>query len=260
MNHRFEKIDNLKRELSEYRPLTLGEVDYLRDEFIINFTYNSNAIEGSTLTLDETALVIREGITIGGKSLREHLEAVGHRDACLYVEDMVRENAPLSEYLIKTLHSLVLMDRPDDKGRYRSLSVMITGSPAELPDAWEVPIKMERLMERYDGELTQLHTIEKVALFHLLFESIHPFIDGNGRTGRLIMNLDLMKDGYLPIDVKFTDRAKYVDAFKVWHLEKTADQMIDLVCQYQEQELKKRIALLQNEYTERHDITEEPTL
>lgn len=251
MKKLFEKADKLKIKISEYRPLTEGELDVLREDYVIEFTYNSNAIEGSTLTLDETALVLREGITIGGKSVKEHLEAVGHRDACLYVEDIVREKETLSESLIKNIHSLVLLNRKDDRGIYRRLPVKILGTSAVLPQPYEVPILMERLISDYHSDMKNLHIIEKVARFHLLFESIHPFIDGNGRTGRLIMNLELMKEGYLPIDVKFSDRNKYMNAFKAWNEEENADLMINLITTYTIKSLEKRIELL--EISQNHD-------
>ncbi|MCL2766680.1 MAG: Fic family protein [Peptococcaceae bacterium] len=186
------EIDNRKAKLSAFRPLTEGETERLRDEFIIGFTYNSNAIEGNTMTLYETAMVLREGITIDGKSLKEHMELIGHKDACMFVEDLVQEAMPLTEKNILDLHSLVLMDRREDRGVYRRVPVTITGMQVELPQPWAVPVAIEQLLVDYHSEKQNLHSLERAALFHLRFETIHPFIDGNGRTGRLIMNLELM--------------------------------------------------------------------
>jgi Fic family protein len=241
----FGEIDNRKAKLAGQRPLTQGEAERLRDEFIIGFTYNSNAIEGNTMTLDETALVLREGVTIGGKSVREHMEIIGHRDAYLFLEELVREPVPLTEKTILDLHSLVLMDRREDRGVYRRVPVMITGAPIELPQPWQVPVEMERLISDYHEEMQTLHSVERAALFHLRFESIHPFIDGNGRTGRLLLNLELMKEGYPPIDVKFKDRARYMACFRTWDLEKKAEPMAELVGEYLMLRLDEYLQLLE---------------
>jgi len=211
-----DEIDSLKGVLSKHRPLTQAELERLHEDFMIGFTYNSNAIEGNTMTLEETAIVIKEGITIGGKAVREHMEIIGHADAWRLVEDLVKESAPLTERMIFDIHHLVLMDRREDAGVYRRIPVYIRGSQAELPQPWQVPIEMERLISDYHGEMQNLHPVERAAVFHLRFESVHPFIDGNGRTGRLLMNLELMKEGFPPIDIKFTDRGRYIGCFKAW--------------------------------------------
>jgi len=209
---------------------------------MIDYTYNSNAIEGSTLTLEETALVLKEGFTIGGKPLKHHLEAIGHKDAYCYVEDLVTSNTPVSEKVIKDLHSLVLMDRQADKGVYRSVPVRVGAFHPCQP--YEVPIQMERLMLNYSGEMQQLHVIERVALYHLVFETIHPFIDGNGRVGRLLLNLELMKEGYPPINIKFSDVSKYYDCFNHFRTnDNDASKMTELVSGYAVYELKRYIEI-----------------
>jgi len=123
----FAYVDALKRELDKRRPLTAGEVQRLREEFLVEYTYNSNAIEGNTLTLQETAMVLK-GVTIDKKPLKDHLEAVGHRDAFLYVQELVKDKVPFTEYIIKQIHTLVLMDRPEDRGVYRRIPVRIMGA------------------------------------------------------------------------------------------------------------------------------------
>ena len=213
----FAEVDALKAELDKRRPLTQGELQRLRDEFLIEYTYNSNAIEGNTLTLQETALVL-EGITIDKKPLKDHLEAVGHRDAFLYVEELVKNKVPFSERIIKEIHTLVLMDRPEDRGVYRRIPVRIMGAYHVPPDPVLVPEQMERLVAEFEGN-KKLHPIERAALFHLKFEGIHPFVDGNGRTGRLILNLMLMQAGYPPINVKYSDRKRYYEAFDTYYKE-----------------------------------------
>ena len=237
----FARVDFLKAELNKRRPLTQGELKRLQDEFLVEFTYNSNAIEGNTLTLRETALVL-DGVTIDKKPLKDHLEAVGHRDAFLYVQQLVTEKKPVSEKVIKDIHSLVLMDRPDDKGTYRRIPVKIMGAYHEPPQPYLVSAQMEQLIANQKG--TKRHPIENVALFHLDFEGIHPFIDGNGRTGRLILNLMLMQQGYPPINVKFADRKRYYTNFDSYYSDKSAVPMVTMVAEYLEERLKQYLTIL----------------
>lgn len=233
----FSKVDQLLKELNSLRPLTSGEVARLRDEFLINFTYNSNAIEGNTLTLQETALVLQEGITIAQKPLKEHLEAIGHKEAFNYILELVQKDTPLCQRTIKEVHSLVLMDRPQDKGTYRRIPVTIQGAVKMPPEPHLVPLLMEQLLKDYRQD-HGMHLIEKVALFHLKFEGIHPFVDGNGRTGRLLLNFELMKGGYPPINIKFQDRKKYYDCFTDYLLKDTPEAMTSLFAGYVEEELE----------------------
>jgi Fic family protein len=251
----FEELDYLYGKLQSIRPLSPESVRRLSEDFMIDYTYNSNAIEGSTLTLEETALVLKEGVTIGGKPLRHHLEAIGHRDAYYYVEDFVQNKTPVSERTIKEIHSLVLMDRQTDKGVYRSVPVRVGGFFPCQP--YEVPVQMERLMLDYGVEMQNLHVIERAAVFHLRFETIHPFIDGNGRVGRLLLNLELLKDGYPPVNVKFSDRAKYYNCFNHYR-ENNNDhsKMTELIEGYAIYELKRYMEIaeqsdnLRNNYPE----------
>ena len=222
----FTRIDDMKAELDRRRPLTQGELARLRDEFLVDYTYNSNAIEGNTLTLKETAMVL-EGITIDQKPLKDHLEAVGHRDAFLYIEQLIRDKTPFSERIIKEIHSLVLMDRPEDKGVYRRIPVRIMGAYHEPPQPYLVAPQMEQLVAEFAK--TKLHPIKAAALFHLKFEGIHPFIDGNGRTGRLILNFMLMQNGYPPINVKFADRKRYYEAFDSYYRDGDAGAMVEMI-------------------------------
>ena len=224
-------IQRKRERLSEMRPLTQGEVERLAEEFMIDFTYNSNAIEGNTLTLKETALAL-EGMTIDLKPLKDHLEAVGHRDAFLYVQDVAKQELPLSETVIKNIHALVLMNRPDDKGVYRRIPVRIMGAYTEPVQPYMIEPRMTELLSVNEERKNTMTDIERIALFHLEFEGIHPFIDGNGRTGRLILNLDLIRNGYPPINVKFTDRKRYYDAFDSYYKENNAMPMIDLIAEY----------------------------
>lgn len=224
-------IKRKRERLSEMRPLTQGEVERLAEEFMIDFTYNSNAIEGNTLTLKETALAL-EGMTVDQKPLKDHLEAVGHRDAFLYVQDVAKQELPLSETVIKNIHALVLMNRPDDKGVYRRIPVHIMGAYTEPVQPYMIEPKMTELLTVNEERKSTMTDIERIALFHLEFEGIHPFIDGNGRTGRLILNLDLIRNGYPPINVKFTDRKRYYDAFDAFYKDNDHTPMTELIAEY----------------------------
>ena len=237
----FSGVDTLKGELDKRRPLTQGELKRLHEEFIIEFTYNSNAIEGNTLTLRETALVL-EGVTIDKKPLKDHLEAVGHRDAFLYVQQLITDKTPVSERIIKGIHSLVLMDRPEDKGMYRSIPVRIMGAFKDPPQPYLVPVQMEGLFCNLTKD--KRHPIERAALFHLNFEGIHPFIDGNGRTGRLILNLMLMQCGYPPVNIKFADRKRYYDCFDSYYRESNSAPMVSMVAEYLKERLDQYLNFL----------------
>ena len=239
----FDKISSLRQEIDSYRPLTPGELARLSEEFMVSFTYNSNAIEGNTLTLQETALVL-EGITIDKKPLKDHLEAVGHRDAFLYVLDLVQKKEPISEKVIKDIHSLVLMDQPQDKGVYRRIPVKIMGAVHEPVQPYMVPVRMEQLLSEYHDDSRISHMVERVAWFHLEFEAIHPFIDGNGRAGRMLVNLELMKAGFPPISIKFADRRRYYDCFTEYHQTGSTKVMTELFGSYLEQELERYLFII----------------
>lgn len=244
----FEKIDSLAAKLKQMRPLNETELKRLRDEFIIENTYNSNALEGNSLTLRETALVL-EGITIGEKPLKDHLEAIGHKDAFEYVMELADKDSELTEKVVKEIHSFVLMHDRQNAGTYRKVPVRITGAAHTPPQPYLIIPQMESLMADYsDRKKAGKHVIEIAAEFHLRFEGIHPFIDGNGRTGRLILNLELIKAGLLPINVKYSDRRKYYDCFDKYHgKEHTAESMIELIAEYETEEIEKRLEILKHE-------------
>ena len=227
--------------LKEKRPLTEGELQRLNEDFLTEYTYNSNAIEGNTLTLRETDMVLR-GLTIDQKSLREHLEVIGHKEAFEYVSQLVSERAEMSKKIIKNIHYLVLADKKEDRGVYRRVPVKIMGAVHEPVQPYLIVPQMERLLENYKSSDDDFVT--KLARFHLEFEGIHPFIDGNGRTGRLLINLELMKAGYPPIDIKFTDRLKYYQAFDEYYGKNNISPMADLIAQYMNERLDLYLSIL----------------
>lgn len=223
-----EQINSLKKSLDSYRPLTPAEVDAIKEVFLVEHTYNSNAIEGNTLTLQETALVL-QGVTIDKKPLKDHLEAVGYKEAFQYVEELAKQDKDLSEFDIKSIHNLVLADRPEDRGTFRRVNVRIAGALTTPVQPYLIEPKIEELLNNYNVWSKNMHIVERVANFHLQFESIHPFIDGNGRTGRLIMNLQLIKEGLPAINIKFADRKKYYDAFDEYSRTGSSEAMTKLV-------------------------------
>ena len=239
-------IEKKKDRLSEMRPLTAGEVERLSQEFMIEFTYNSNAIEGNTLTLKETAMAL-EGMTIDQKPLKDHLEAVGHRDAFLYVQEIAKNEVELSEYVIKNIHALVLMNRPEDKGQYRRIPVRIMGAYTEPVQPYLIEPRMTELLAANEARKASMTTVERIARFHLEFEGIHPFIDGNGRTGRLLLNLELIRNGFPPINVKFSDRKRYYDAFDAYYRDGDAGAMIDLIAEYVDERLDQYLTVLSHD-------------
>ena len=230
-----EQIITKKAELDKRRPLTAGELERLNEDFAVEYTYNSNAIEGNTLTLRETDMVLK-GLTIDQKPLKDHMEAVGHKEAFDYVSELAKSKASLTESVIKQIHSLVLADKPQDRGVYRRVPVRIIGAKNEPAPPYLIKMKMDDLLFQYSNSTQNI--LEKLAEFHIGFESIHPFIDGNGRTGRLIVNLELMKAGYPPIDIKFTDRMRYYDSFE------DKKQMTRLFAEYLNKRLDSIVALI----------------
>lgn len=237
------QIDRKKVELDSRRPLTAGEVARINEEFIVEYTYNSNAIEGNTLTLRETDLVLR-GLTIDRKPLKDHMEAVGHKEAFDFVSELVKDNVPISEGIIKQIHYLVLADKREDRGVYRRVPVRIMGAQHEPVQPYLIEPKMEQLL--YDFAASTEHIVTKLARFHIEFEGIHPFIDGNGRTGRLLVNLELMKYGFPPIDIKFTDRIAYYNAFDEYHVKHNLSVMENLFAGYINARLDMYLDMLQD--------------
>lgn len=238
-NDFFEELDEKKAILDSKRPLPKETLKSLEENFKLEWTYNSNAIEGNTLTLKETKVVL-EGITIGGKTMREHLEAINHKEAIEFLEELINDNSELSEIDIKNIHALVLKGIDDENaGRYRTENVIISGASHISPESVIVPELMEKLIYRYDEWKERYHPIIVAALLHAEFVKVHPFIDGNGRTARLLMNFEAMKNGYPPIIIKTKQRHKYYDALDkgamignytdfVKMVAKQAEEMLDL--------------------------------
>ncbi|MDE5948815.1 MAG: Fic family protein [Prevotella sp.] len=210
------ECDTLKGRLSELRPLPAVAMKKIEDALAIEYTYESNRIEGNTLTLQETELVVNEGVTIAGKTMREHLEAINHAEAIGYIKDFAKREIEISERTIKEIHALVLhgIDR-ENAGRYRNVPVMISGSRHTPPQPFLIEKQMENFIIRFE-QMTEsnVHPVLTAAYLHDELVRIHPFIDGNGRTSRLLMNLYLLRNGYTLVNLKgnMEDKTSYYKA------------------------------------------------
>ena len=214
----YTRILEKKMELSKLRPFPKSALKKLRERIIVEWTYNSDAIEGNSLSLKETKLVLEDGLTIKGKPLREHLEAINHRDAIEFVEKLVGKKARVDAYAIRQVHSLILakIDK-EEAGKYRDVKVAISGSSYTLPEALEVPHLMADFSKWLKSKKSKTNILEYAALAHFKLVHIHPFIDGNGRTARLLTNLILMQHGFPPAVVLKIERKKYYDCLEKAH-------------------------------------------
>jgi len=207
-----KRLKSKLEKLNKLRPLPKSAIKKLRDKFQVEMTYNSNAIEGNSLTLKETFLVINEGLTVKGKPLKDHLEAKDHHAALEYLYNLIdqKKELQISEYLIKNLHQIIMQETEKDwAGKYRNAKVVIGGANHAPIDALQVPKKMEGLIIWFNREKNKKHIVELTAIFHHKLVYIHPFFDGNGRIARLVMNLLLMQAGYPLVVILKNDRKKY---------------------------------------------------
>ncbi len=212
MNELLTAIAIKKKQLDALRPLSRAALLALQKSYDVDLTYTSNAIEGNTLTLRETAELIEHGITVGGKPLRDHLEAIDHYEAVLWMRELAAKATPIIENTVCELHRrLVSRSQPEIGGVYSALPRRIAGSPVVFPNAVKIP----ELMRAY-GEWISQATSEPVTSFeaHYRLVAIHPFADGNGRTARLVMNVLLLRGGYPPVAVRPEDRKAYLDTLE----------------------------------------------
>ncbi len=241
---RFVEIDRLKSRLDSLRPLPEHTVRTLHEQQVLEWTYHSNAIEGNTLTLKETKVVL-EGITIGGKPLREHFEVINHKEAIDYVEAIVKNQEALSEWQIKSIHHLVLKNIDDrNAGQYRKENVVIAGAEHLPPNYIQVPEAMAGLVDWYRHS-RELHPVECAARLHVDFVGIHPFVDGNGRTSRLLMNFELMRQGLLPVIIPVENRLAYYDALDTAHTRGDYSLFIELVASLEQATLERYLRIVQ---------------
>ncbi len=247
LQNQLQKIDDLRADWAAKKPENGTQLSKLNESFGVEYTYESNRIEGNTLTLQETYLVIHEGLTIGGKSMQEHLEAINHDEAIEFVVDLVKNNIEITEYRLKQLHQLVLkgIDRKN-AGVYRSVPVRIGGSSHIPPEPYMLGKLMEELFVFYETEKERMHPVLLAAEMHERLVTIHPFIDGNGRTARLLMNLILLRHGYAIAILKGnTDsRLAYYNALAAVQNDANTAPFYELIANAVEQSLKAHLALV----------------
>lgn len=248
MKQLLNEVDTLKVQLSALRPLPEEALKKIQDALDIEYTYESNRIEGNTLTLQETALVVNEGVTISGKSMREHLEAINHSEAIDYIKDIAKKNIEISERTIKEIHALILhgIDR-ENAGRYRNVPVMISGSTHIPPQPYLIEKQMEDFITKFQQmEKDKVHTVLIAAYLHDELVRIHPFIDGNGRTSRLLMNLYLLRNGYTLITLKGSNEAKinYYRALEKSHTENMPEYFQKLVLEAETTSLQRYLSIM----------------
>jgi len=213
------QIEAKKQKLDALRPLSREQLSNLKNHFDIEFTYNSNAIEGSTLTYTETKLILNEGLTIGGRSIQEHLEAINHKEAIEYIESLTHlKPSDLKLKDIKDLHFLILKSiDTQNAGRFRDIAVGVRKSDGEI-FGFTDPLKIDDQMRDFIEWLSQtqdMHPVERAVLTHYKFVTIHPFVDGNGRTARLLMNLLLIQYGYPMAIIRAKNRVEYIQTLEI---------------------------------------------
>lgn len=248
-----ERILQKKTELDKLRPIPSYTLKSIKESLMLEWTYNSNSIEGNTLTLQETKMVIEEGFTIKGKSLREHFEAVNHQEAIEFVESLISDKNKLNKTDILRVHYLVLQKiEKDFAGIYRSSGVRISGANFIPPSALKVDELVHELIEWVNS--SDINIIVKSVIFHHRFVWIHPFFDGNGRTVRLLFNLLLMREGFPPAIILKNDRKKYYDALNLANNGNYSKLML-LVLQALERSLDIYLSSLNNNYEEYRPIS-----
>lgn len=241
------RVDRKKALLDALRPLPVAAVRRLQEQLTAEWIYHSNAIEGSTLTLRETQLILETGLTIGGKSLREHFEVINHKEAIDYVEALAAGSEPINAFHVRQIHKLVLT-RIDDAnaGQYRNLPVRIGGARHQPPESWDIPYLMADWAAWLRGAALALHPVARAALAHHRLAAIHPFIDGNGRTSRLVMNLLLLRAGFpiANISGERSARADYYDTLNASHINHEAEPFRWLVARHVRESLFRYLAMV----------------
>ncbi|MGI6075058.1 MAG: Fic family protein [Pyramidobacter sp.] len=214
-----ERIDSNKRFMAAHRPLSPEEVKQLHDYYRLGLTYTSNALEGNTLTLVETKIVIEDGLTVQGKSVRECNEALGGSRAYDLMLKMAQANPlRIEEESILELHRFFYSGiDPNDAGKYRSVQVVITGTEYIPPQPEGVPALMKNFIDELEEEKKRLHPVDLAAYAHRRLVQIHPFVDGNGRTARLLMNLILVNAGYCVVSIPPVLRGDYINSLIAAH-------------------------------------------
>ncbi len=225
-------LDAKKRQLDASPPLPVATMQSLMDDFLIRYAHETTAIEGNTLTLHEAQVLLEEGTTVGGKTLREHLEVINVRDAWHALEALVRDQAPLTESALGELHRLLTQGiLGNEAGSYRRVPVYIRGSLHVPPNWVKVPDLMQRFVDRFRERPLAEHPVRWAALAHVELAAIHPFPDGNGRVSRLVINWLLMRDGWPPALYTMTERQEYLDALEEAQYRGQPDRFVHVTVQ-----------------------------
>lgn len=251
-----------QNEISNSLQLVLDEIDDLKKIFDqkrnnnsfriaqaleLEYTFESNRIEGNSLTLRETELVINEGLTVSGKSMREHLEAINHKEAIGYIKQLMERGFPFNERELLSIHNLILRGIiPEDAGSYRRVQVMITGSQHMPPQPYLIPKEMEDYFIWYESQKNKLHPLILAAEMHERLVNIHPFIDGNGRTSRLVMNLILLQHGYVIANIKgnYDNRMKYYNALESAQTKNNKEDFLLFIAQVEKESLERYLSMI----------------
>ena len=245
----FTNLTALKQKLSTYRPLNPDELQKIRDMERTYHIHTSNALEGNTLTLYETRMILETGVTISGKPLKEHLEVVNLAYAYDFVEEIAKGNQPLGERELLEIHAMVYskLGERNTVGRYRNVDVWITGSAHTPPSSFQVRELMVDFFAWANQAIETLHPVQYAALLHEKLVTIHPFIDGNGRTARLLLNFALIRHGYLPIYIKSDQesRQRYNKALELAQTTGDTSAFVSLICERVEEKLQERLAILE---------------
>ncbi len=239
-----KEIDGLKKELIQFRKYDSFRISQALE---LEYTFESNKIEGNTLTLKETDLIVNEGLTISGKSMREHLEAINHQEAIAYIKELMDKNTAINEHEILCIHNLILRGiYPEDAGKYRKVQVMIKGSSHMPPQPFLVAKEMEELFIWYQTNKNNLHPVILAAEMHERLVTIHPFIDGNGRTSRLLMNLILLQHGYVIANIKGTheSRMSYYNALETCQVENNKEHFLLFIAQTEKECLERYLSII----------------
>lgn len=238
------EIDTLKAKLNQFRQFDSYRIAQALE---LEYTFESNRIEGNTLTLRETDLVINEGLTISGKSMREHLEAINHQEAIGYIKHLMEKNTTINEREVLSIHNLILRGiNPEDAGRYRRVQVMIKGSSFMPPQPFLVSKEMEDFFIWFETNKNALHPIVLAAELHERLVTIHPFIDGNGRTSRLVMNLILLQNGYVIANIKgdYDTRMQYYNALETAQTKNNKEDFLLFIAQTEKESLARYLDII----------------
>jgi Fic family protein/DNA-binding XRE family transcriptional regulator len=239
-----DEIDTLKTKLDSFRQFDSYRITQALE---LEYTFESNRIEGNTMTLRETDLVINEGLTISGKSMREHLEVINHQEAIAYIKDLMQRNSSINEREVLSIHNLILRGiHPEDAGRYRKVQVMIQGSSYMPPQPFLIAKEMEDFFIWYETNKSILHPIVLAAEIHERLVTIHPFIDGNGRTSRLVMNLVLLQHGYIIANIKgdYDTRMQYYQTLETAQTKNNKEDFLLFIAQIEKESLERYLNII----------------